>query len=271
MKLFLVIICIFTSLHSFAQQRDTVYISGKKLVMRDAANVGGKAYVEIDGKVYKGSLSSINLDSILKLVVIKAGDAKNVYGEKAKNGAILITTKSSTEVGDILLSSIDRSLNKDKVHNQDSVETGPNAKDSAMYVIDGELSSEKNLHKIDPDNILSIDVLKKSEVSDPSLSNVKSDVVAVITKYYAIKQYQNKFSAFSKEYVNYLKTQKGDDSRLKYVLDGRTLPEDNNSDIIKKLYAIPVSKIKKVSFIQKATKAEYLNGQPVLIITTKQN
>jgi len=228
-----------------AQKVDTLRnVSIQKIY--DLIKVKGKPLVVIDGFIYKADSKPFDIKNISAIEFLKPPGSTNIYGSQAVDGAILITADRSDTASYTLM----------KI-------------DSAIYILDGELSSKNKIDGLKPEDIISIDILKKGKMSDPSLSQVKGDIVVVITKHFAINQYQKKFGAFSAEYIKYLKLKNGDESRFKYVVDGNVLLGNNASDIVKKLYAIPGDKIKKVTFIEKSTKAEYLDGTPVLVITTK--
>jgi TonB-dependent SusC/RagA subfamily outer membrane receptor len=68
----------------------TKYNSG--LAQKDAP------YILIDGKEYTRPVSDIDPETIEKIDVLKGESAKKLYGEKAKDGAILITTKTGSKI-----------------------------------------------------------------------------------------------------------------------------------------------------------------------------
>lgn len=79
---------------------DKVYITGKDkkstgitYVVRDAtAESGTEPLIVVDGKTVQ-SIKKVDSDDIESIVVLKDKHAKDTYGEKGKNGVIVITTK----------------------------------------------------------------------------------------------------------------------------------------------------------------------------------
>ncbi|MNS06648.1 Ferrienterobactin receptor precursor [compost metagenome] len=55
--------------------------------------------IVLDGAPYSGALNSINPDDIKDLVILKDATSKAVYGARAANGVILITTKKGEKAG----------------------------------------------------------------------------------------------------------------------------------------------------------------------------
>jgi hypothetical protein len=136
-----------------------------------------------------------------------------------------------------------------------------------LYVIDGEPSQNK-LKDIDPKDIFSVTILK-NDSKDPSMGPSNKVVVVIVSKQSAIKMYQKKFSAFSKEYKAYFDNPQNNDTHFLYVLNGVMIV--NAPSVvgnIKILYDIPVKKIKEVIFKDKFTVLE--NHNPIVIITTKK-
>ena len=114
----------------------------------------------------------------------------------------------------------------------------------ALYVIDGEPSTNK-LSNVNPNDIISIDILKKGKGSDATFEPV-NDIVVVVTKANAVKQYQKKFSSFSKKYQEFLNDHHNEDSGIIYIVDGIILNGDKERII--KLYKLPATEIKNVGF-----------------------
>lgn len=67
-----------------------------RIAIRGIANMAGKTtplYV-VDGVPYDGSLNSINPNDIASLTVLKDAAASSLYGSRAANGVVIITTKT---------------------------------------------------------------------------------------------------------------------------------------------------------------------------------
>ncbi|HZY37270.1 MAG TPA: hypothetical protein VFE53_11505 [Mucilaginibacter sp.] len=95
MKTLIVIFCFFISIKVSAQNRDTVRTdTAKHFKIVDAPSVGkaAKALCVIDGKIYEGNIGSVNPENVLTINILKPPGSTNIYGERGKNGVLLITT-----------------------------------------------------------------------------------------------------------------------------------------------------------------------------------
>ena len=250
MKIIAILFCMFVSAISFAENGAPIYKDSSKMMIKPGVQKLRKknVLIVIDGVIFKGDLKRVNPNDILSIDILKNPGATNIYGPIAANGAILITTKKYRKADTTNKAKpLDSAVSKD-----------------ALFVIDGQPSKNK-LNDINPNDILSIDILKKSKVLDSSFGPV-NDVVIVVTKANAIKQYQKKFSVFSKTYKSYLDAHQNNDVDFLYVLDGIQVQGKRN-DIINTLYKIPSEKIKEVGF----NKKQPTDGSATLvIINTKQ-
>jgi len=80
-----------TAVESVVCQKDTVKIHGNTIVA---------SLIIVDGK--ESSLNEINSDQIESVSVLKNESAVKVYGEKGKNGVVIITTKKTPPVATTL-------------------------------------------------------------------------------------------------------------------------------------------------------------------------
>jgi len=142
--------------------------------------------------------------------------------------------------------------------------------DEPLIIIDDKPSSKHILEKIKPEYILEISVLKDTSATALYGSKGANGVIIFTTKLYAQQQYQQKLSAFSQPYKDYLKINKDNDSKLLYVLNGELLNRPANGDLIKKLYDIPLEKIKTVTFMDKDYQDTFNNNEPLILINTKK-
>lgn len=122
-----------------------------------------------------------------------------------------------------------------------------NNHDKPLYLVDGTIY-KGNIRRINPDNILSIDILKQSASTRIFGKQGANGVVLITTKKYATTKYKNKFSSLCEEYKEYLSNHNNDDSKLNYLIDGEIYGHDSKS--IEKLYRISINKIVKVSLIK---------------------
>lgn len=76
--------------------------SGSNIVLRGATNItGGQApMILVDGVIIQGSLSDINADDVETMEVVKGAAAASLYGSRAGNGVIVITTKRGSSLND---------------------------------------------------------------------------------------------------------------------------------------------------------------------------
>jgi len=125
--------------------------------------------------------------------------------------------------------------------------TPPDTTKSALYIIDGKIVKGK-IDKINPNDILSISVLKSDSTTAKYGSAGANGVILITTKGYATQQYRKKFSSFSKAYENYLKAHRNDDSELSYVINGEVMSRD--SKLISLLFDLPKNNITYVNMLK---------------------
>jgi TonB-dependent SusC/RagA subfamily outer membrane receptor len=235
-----ILFCLIQSVNALAQNSDTVHKdTAKRFTIVDAKPIDNheKPLYVVDGIIFEGDIKRINPKDILDITVLKQPGSTNIYGPQGANGVVLITTKQYQKV--------DRTTAKftDPIF------------DKLVFVVDGIMINKKEFSEIDPRNILIFDD-----------SQIKKDTVIVVTKSFAINQYQKKFSAFSEKYKSYLESHQNKDDDFLYILDGVQVQGKQN-EIISALYKTPSEKIKEVGFNVK----EPTDGSKTLvIINTKQ-
>jgi TonB-dependent SusC/RagA subfamily outer membrane receptor len=121
---------------------------------------------------------------------------------------------------------------------------------------------------INPDHILNVTVLKGNNATAIYGSQAEKGVVIIITKRYAIKQYQQKLSAFSKEYKTYLLEHQTKADVFEYELNGTAL-EDSYYGNAQKLFKIPIENIKRVDFLKNPTHNGFSGKTNIVNILTK--
>ncbi len=139
--------------------------------------------------------------------------------------------------------------------------------DNPLFLLDGTIvnvSSDSQLTNLDPKNVFTIDIVE--DKSSPAISREKQrTAINILSKGYAIKQYQNKLSAFSREYESYLKTHNNKDDDIQYVVHSDPLEKQ---EVLNFLYKLPPEKIIGVTFTERPGP----NGtgtQKTVIIETK--
>jgi len=130
----------------------------------------------VDGKVSE-EISHIDPKNIESISVLKEKTATDKYGEDAKNGVIIITTKSEAEKQNKTTIS-----DTDTTH-QKSSEFHANAK-KALIIVDGKkyAPGEFDTKQLDPNDIKLIDILKDGNAIELYGEDAKDGVVIITTK-----------------------------------------------------------------------------------------
>ncbi len=146
----------------------------------------------IDGEISENSaLNNLNIDTIESLSVLKDKSATAVYGDKGKNGVIIITTKKVKNKTNLLQKSSDK----------------------ALYIIDGEMiKGNPESIGLKPNDIASVMVLKDKSATELYGDRGENGVIQIITK----KAQKNKD-----------KTQNSLEKAL-FVVDGEITSDINN-------------------------------------------
>ncbi|HTD99979.1 MAG TPA: TonB-dependent receptor plug domain-containing protein [Mucilaginibacter sp.] len=249
---------------SLAQTKDSL-----KFVIIDARPIDphAKPLIIMDGKVYKGSMKDIDTNEISSVDVLRDSSATALYGKKAANGVVIIKTKKYKGID-----TANQSKRVDSVAGIRYASISEFAKTlnprKITYVINGELMPDtllgKAIENIKPQDILKLQILKNVPNKDKHISEDKATVI-IITRAFAVKEYQNKFISLCKNYGEYI--QLHNDSDMFYVINGKSYQTRSN-ETLGKLYDLPLEKIKKINFLDNYK----LSGiqHPVLIITTKK-
>ncbi|MBS1529033.1 MAG: hypothetical protein JSU01_01895 [Bacteroidetes bacterium] len=244
MKLFSIIFLSLFSVAAWSQGKDTIHdkqqvvlnFHGEKKSLTNAT----KPLIVLDGVPYPGIP---NPDDIKQISLLRGDQASALYGSQASLGVIFIVTKQSKGY-----------YSRDNHNKTEDLYVDTNA----LYIIDGKVSATK-LSGIDVQDILSVDILKYS-AKDPSLNNGINSQVIITTKQGAVKAYQKKFSAFSKEYAEYLAVHNNDDSGFLYTIKRKPLLQiyidygtpqpEKTMEGIRELFDLGEQKISKVYFLE---------------------
>lgn len=145
----------------------------------------------IDGVVQpKGggdALHLVNPSDIESVTVLKVASAEVLYGEKGKNGVILITTKKKTPTLKIVPAA---PIVKDTVSVKPVTRVTINGEDlrigggkfKGVLVVDGEVQDSTALHELNPEDIERIDVLKGLGAESEYGEKAKQGVIKITTK-----------------------------------------------------------------------------------------
>lgn len=208
----------------------------------------------VNGRFYNGDISKLNPNDIQNIKVLKYEAAKANYGSLATDGVLLIETKQR--------------LNGDSVYRIDSVIVNKHP----LFIVDGVPFNGR------PDDVLVKDVgeiiaIKNVANEGAYINRADDGAIIIITRKEAIKQYQKKLSAFSKEYKDYLDTHKGDDTGLTYLMwnDG-SVRQGSSAALTKVLYDLKDGDIKSISFSKRKQTAT--GWKPAIVgveLKTEQN
>jgi len=127
--------------------------------------------IEKDAEVIK----SIDSKDISEVRVYKGEKAMEHYGEKGKDGVIVITTNNSITKSDSNSDNYEKSISAGKI-----VVKVNDKNANPLYVVDGIVQEKANLDKIDPKTIATIDVLK-GEAATRLYGEKGKDGVVIIT------------------------------------------------------------------------------------------
>lgn len=130
----------------------------------------------------------------------------------------------------------------------------------ALYIVDGQVSNAN----VKPNEILTTSILDSAQVVAKYGRNYKNGVTVIVTKQYAVRQYQHKFAAINKKYKNYL-DERHNDSNLAYVLNNTIMNVQRNS-AINALYDLKPEDIKSITF----KKDSHFTTDATVVITTKE-
>jgi hypothetical protein len=200
----------------------------KKIVFTDPPEGQEKPFVIINDTVYNGRLEDLKADNIIDVSVVKRKGARIMYGPKAAAGAIVIKTKQHLPAN---LAYNTLPLPKPR----------PQQK---PFMFNEEVTYGK-IEDLDPKKILSIDTLIQPKFVG---SKDNDTTVSVTTKVYGKKLYQWKFGTLSKAYKTYIRSRRGNDNGVNYILsDGTILTGGKEEDLIR-LLKVYNSDIKSVTF-----------------------
>ena len=221
-----------SSLCVFAQNKraDTA----KYAFMDYQSGLPDRPLVFLDDKIYEGDLAGLNA-KLTHIGIYKGPGACAIFGVKAANGVIIMGTKKKLPM----------------YFSKPSPDTSFDGR--VVYIINGELSGKNRADEKD--------ALIRSTVKGRVLNGIygrKLDsIVTIITRKYAVEQYQKKLSAFSADYkkeVEFQMKYNHNDDAMFYVMvvdgDAKYL---NRDDLIRKLYNTSASQIAEVDFSRQQT------------------
>jgi TonB-dependent SusC/RagA subfamily outer membrane receptor len=157
--------------------------SGSNIKIRGTHGIDGEGeplYI-LDGKEVK-SIENIAPETIESINVLKDESAKAAYGEKGKNGVILITTKKEDKIKVT-------SYGDGKTNSGSNIKIrgtrGIDGEGEPLYILDGK--EVKSIENIDPETIESINVLKDKSATILYGDKGENGVVLITSKQAAIQ------------------------------------------------------------------------------------
>jgi hypothetical protein len=142
----------------------TTVAKSEKVSINDSKNL--PLYI-LDGKEITGAeMNNLDAKLIKEINVLKGESAINKYGEKARNGAIEIKTKTKEDQND----------------SKETIVIKANNKTKPLYYLDGKAITNEELNKIAPEKIESITVLKGESAIKKYGEKGKDGVVEILLK-----------------------------------------------------------------------------------------
>lgn len=150
----------------------------------DSDHPESKPLIIIDGVIAKNQdTNNIPPENIESISVLKGESATAVYGEKGKNGVILITMKKSPSIK-FSAKEIEYKNNEGVLLIKEPVKINIKSENGTqpLIVIDGVIAENQNVDKIDPEAIESISVLKNEESTKKYGDKGKNGVLEITLK-----------------------------------------------------------------------------------------
>ena len=133
----------------------------------------------IDGKEMDlDIMNNIDPNTIDKIDVLKGEHATRQYGEKGKNGVVLITSKKQEWETEFIIKKPFDSISKSKNSSKNTIKLS----DEAFYLIDGKEAKKEDLDKLNPDDIVSVNVYKDDTATKKYGDKGKHGVIEILTK-----------------------------------------------------------------------------------------
>ncbi|UEG54754.1 hypothetical protein LLH06_07230 [Mucilaginibacter daejeonensis] len=179
---------------------------------------GKRPLVKIDDKEYKGSLDDIDTDEAIQITFMKGEDAVKVFGDKAKDGLVEITTKAS-------------------MPDQGSqvIET---KKEPLLFINDTLQKDLSSMKQLDPNDIAWMDVIKDASANGDAAK--APGTVKIYLKRYVKRLNHERLSKLSAPYSQYVKEHP--EKNIILMINGE-MSRDG-----RKLFDTPIENIKEVSF-----------------------
>ena len=146
---------------------------GNEIAASKPSEISDNVLVIIDGKEStKAEINKINPDKIESIDVLKDKASVEKYGEKAKDGVIIITSKNDDKTQTFKV----QSTSPLKFRNADGSNAEP------LYLKDGVITPAKDVQNINPETIESINVIKGESATAKYGEKGKNGAVEIVLK-----------------------------------------------------------------------------------------
>ena len=161
---------------------DSIWEPGGKdtIILRGMA-AGKPPLVIVDGKEQKdGVLESLDPNTVESISILKGTAATSVYGEKGKNGVVIVKTKAASRKAGVITYNItgDKSYDVSGTY----ITCKEVDKTPPLVMVDGKEQDHSMLNTLDPDRIESFRILKDTTATSVYGEKGKNGVIIIKTK-----------------------------------------------------------------------------------------
>ncbi len=163
--------------------------SNSPLKFGDASSFGKQPLIIVDGVIEMQDVNNIPPETIESISVLKKESLTKIYGDKGKNGVILITTKKGASASKN--TPIDVKVTgyaNDQKENQNTqpstgfqIESTQN-ESKPLIVVNGVIAEDQNMDKINPETIQSVTVIKDETSTKKYGKKGKNGVLEITLK-----------------------------------------------------------------------------------------
>ncbi len=161
--------------------------SNSPLKFGDANSFGKQPLIIVDGVIEMQDVNNIPPETIESINVLKKESLTKIYGDKGKNGVILITTKKGASTSqntpiDVKVTGYANNQNENTSTNTGVKIRSTGTSGKPLMVVDGIISENKKVEDFDPETIESINVLKNETATQKYGERGKDGVLEITMK-----------------------------------------------------------------------------------------
>jgi TonB family protein len=161
--------------------------SNSPLKFGDANSFGKQPLIIVDGVIEMQDVNNIPPETIESINVLKKESLTKIYGDKGKNGVILITTKKGASASQNTPIDVKVTGYANNQNENTSTNTGVKIRSTGTFtnpliVVDGIISETKKVEDFDPETIQSINVLKGESATQKYGEKGKDGVLEITMK-----------------------------------------------------------------------------------------